>query len=521
MPSRELPIPFPASGLVRALGYQTGEPSATHGALNVVPDDSGEARTRGGTRPGVVKRYANQLDGPPRFMVRVATGDEATRVYEQLVIGTDANIYLGRSIASGDSVPITYTEGLQPLTGDLLTEDGRPLLTESGDTLVIDDFQVGAVNRRGVIAYQGQVIIGPNDVKIAEGSGTVDGDQLTDSTVADWTALAIDPDVHWVEIVGQGTTFGTYRIDSVSPGSITFERPANTTAEVVTYVVREGIRVIDPETTTLSLLRTTAGTPPVNADAVAVFRDRLVWAVGRTWFMSRQGDAGDYDYGAATDDPGAAIAGNASDAGQPADPIIAMAAIGLDFLVLFAESSTWMFRGDPGFGGALYALSRSTGCVGPRAWCQGDRLETFFLAKDGLYAMPPGGGDIKALSPGRLPRDLRGIDRDNFMVTLAYDPEDDGVLIFVAPRGGGVGKHWWFDIATESFWPLRLSSSSHQPVDAVTFGGAPDRPRRVVWRRPTGTSENGRGTTTTVSRSRVTSCSVRTPWGSGGISTAS
>jgi hypothetical protein len=93
--------------------------------------------------------------------------------------------------------------------------------------------------------------------------------------------------------------------------------------------------------------------------------------------------------------------------------------------------------------------------------------------------MEPNAGPIRQLSQGKLPRRLRGIDRDNFDVSLVYDPEDNGVLIFIVPKSSSVnGDHYWFDIETQSFWPIKLTTPSHQPVYATTFGGA--RPRRAV-----------------------------------------
>ena len=516
MPSQEIRIPFPLAGLSKRLGYQTSEPQTTLFAKNVVPDDSSESRTRGGSRNGLTKRYNTPLDGQPQYLVRVSAGED-TRVYEYLVAGTTQNVFLGKSTPSGTTLPITYSEGLSPLSGDIFTEDGIELTTEDDEVLVIDEFDLASVDRGVVIEYAGDVIIGVQDSVLISGTGTVATSAMDDDDVANWTTIGIDIAIHVVDITSTNANVrsGTYRISSVSAGNLTLAANPMITGSgpiACTYAIRVGVRRLDPEAPNLSLLVPTAGFVPVGTDAVAVYRDRVVWAIGRTWYMSRQGDPGDYDYGADPEDPARAIAGNASDAGQPADPIVAMASAGFDYLIMFSENSVWNMRGDPGFGGQLFNLSRTVGCVSSKAWCYGDSTDIFFLAKDGLYYLPPNASGVpQALSPEKLPRELRGVDRDNHFVTLAYDPEDSGVLIFVVPRTGAKGFHWWFDVDTKSFWPVEFANNSHQPIDAVTFGGAPTRVRRVVMacfdgfvREYTGASDDG---------TAITSCLVFGPYG--------
>ena len=169
MPSKEFPIPFPLGGWTKDRGYQSSDPHTTRDAVNVTPDDAGEARTRGGSRPGLTKRYSTKLDGPPLYMVRVGTTDDAdTRVYEYLVVGTVSNIYIGKSIASGTTLPITYTEQLAPLSGELCTESGIPIIIEQSPfhVIVVADFSFDGIVRELVAAYQGTVVLGVQDIQL-------------------------------------------------------------------------------------------------------------------------------------------------------------------------------------------------------------------------------------------------------------------------------------------------------------------------------------------------------------------
>lgn len=482
MASREISIPFPAGGIDATRGYRTSDPQTTRFARNITPDAGLDSRTRGGSRPGLSKRYSTPVDGIPLYMERVSAGDD-TRVYEHLVVGTIQNAFVGKSTASGTVPPITYSESLSPLSGELTTEQGVVITTEQGVPIIVNDFDLSDVSVTTVVSYKGRLIIGSNGQEIVAGSGSVSGTALTDGAVPDFEALGVDPGVHWVEVrEGTDVVPGTYLIDSVSGGTVTLASDPTTSpgAKSIEYAIVTGVRVLDTEASTLTLMTPSGGFIPTGASAVAVYLDRLVWAVGRNWYMSRQGDPGDYDYGADPEDPARAIAGNASDAGQPADPIVAMAGVGYDYLIFFAESAIWVMRGDPGYGGRLYNLSRTLGCVSQKAWCYGQNVDIFFLSKEGLCHLPSGASEPEQLSPERMPREMKRIDRDNYYISLAYDPLDRGVLVFATPRDATRGNHWWFDLDTTSFWPVRFGSNSQQPLHALTFGGAPTRSRRVV-----------------------------------------
>jgi hypothetical protein len=498
MPASPIKLPFPLGGLTTNMSYESGDIQSTPDCLNVVPESSEESRTRGGSRPGFGKRYNTQLSGTARFSVRVSGGDN-TRVYEYMVIGTQDNIYIGQSIADSSSAPITYTESLSPLSGNLITEAGDNIeLETSTDVLIVFDFNVD-ISQDGIATNYRDVVIIGGDGDYLEGNTKVFGSssggelgtlsytssevRLDDINITNWNNENIDDTVHYVEILsGAGVTLGTYQIDSIDPsgGHIVLVSSASIGTGSVTYSIRDAARSLNPNTPSINVLVPTGGFVPLAADEVTSYRDRLVWAKNRTWYMSRQGDPGDYDFGADPEDPSRAVAGTTAGPGEPADPIIAMAPGGYDYLVMFSESAVWVMRGDPAFGGQLYQASGVAGCIARDAWCYGDSTEIYFLGKDGLYMMEPNAGAIRPLSQGKLPRSLRGVDRDNFNVCLVYDPEDKGVLVFIVPVSGSEGTHYYYDIGTSSFWPLKITVNSQQPKFATTFGGSPARPRRAV-----------------------------------------
>lgn len=480
MPESEVLIPFPLKGVDQRNAYQSQPEQSTPSAVNVFADDSQEGRTRGGSRPGLQKRYAENLGASPSFMEAVTTADEVeSESYQVLVIATSENVFVSNVTLIGLGTPVVqYNESLSAASGNLATEEGDTLITEEGDTFILTSFALGNVRRGQAVAYKGQILIAGDGGYFLEGTGTITSNVLTSGAVADWGLAGVTLADHVVEITDH-LNGRTVAIASLSGGGLTLD--ATFANGACTFKIAFPPRLFDPSLSTLVNVTPTAGFIPNRADVLSVYRDRLVWADGRTWYMSRQGDPGDYDYGADDTDAGRAVAGVNSDAGQPGDPIIALAPAGYDYLLMFSEDTTWVLRGDPAFGGQIYNLSRMVGAVDSGSWCHGEDGEIYFLSKNGLYriaanaSQPP-----EPLSKGPLPRELHGISRTSYRITLAYDSRDNAVLVFVSPIASGTGSHWLFDLDTQSFWRMVFSEAGHEPIEAISFSGTPDQPRSVV-----------------------------------------
>jgi len=495
MTSQPIRIPFPVKGLTTNLGYESGDIQTTRDCLNVSPDSAQESRLRGGARTGLQKRYSTSVEGQPTFVTRVA-GTGSGDIYEYIVVGTQSNVFVGQSSPTSATYPIGYSEILSSLSATLATEGGDVIIDEddsSGDVpLITYDFAVEISSNGVSTAYRDRVIINSEGGSIASDTGataTSTSSVLTISKVGtDWTTLGIDAagGTHYVEITSSSESViqnGTYKVTSLTSSNLTIEGPAavaTSGAETVDYSIKEGVRDLNPSTPSLTVLYPTGGFVPLNADDVITYRDRLVWASGRTWYMSKQGDAGNYDYALDPEDPTRAVAGVNSGPGEPGDPINAMALAGYDYLIFFSDSAVWVMRGDPAYGGQLYKASNVAGCVSRTAWCYGRSTEIYFLGKDGLYIMEPNAGQIRSLSKDVLPRKLRNAEKDNYDTNLIYDPEDNCVLIFIVPKNGSAGENYLFDVDTQSFWPIKLQANKLQPLFGETFGGSPTRPRRAT-----------------------------------------
>lgn len=504
MAQQDIEVQFPLSGVDKFRSVRGSDPATTSYAVNVFPRDATEQRFRGGSREGLVKRFSEQLEGVPQYMLPVSKVTSAfSEPYQFLFIGTSTSVYISSATRSETNSVVSYSETLNQLNGAIKDQNDADILDQNNQIIqsttfaISDDANPYSGN---VAAYQGDVITVQNLGAVWTGTGNVtNGVISSDGTVSDFTTLGIDPAIYVINIVsGTGATVGSYTITSITASQIVLSSTATGTATGASLQAVPGPRRIDPDTRTVSMVPCTGGTFPASASAIiTTYRDRLVWAAGTVWYMSKVGDPGNYNYAADIDDAGRAVAGVSSDAGMPGDPITGMVPVGYDFLVMFAEQTTWVLRGDPAFGGQLFNLSRKVGCVGPEAWCYGPDGSIFFLSKDGLYVLPSDiSGPPQSISDRRMPQELKARDSENYDTALAYDMKNNAVVIFVTPKDGTtVGSHWWYDVDNQSFWEFKFTDYNKQPIAATSYAGAPTSQRSITVLNPDGYVRKIGGTT--------------------------
>lgn len=483
MPNQDVRIAFPLRGVDKATPYGEGGGATTPHASNVMPKDSSESRVRGGSRKGLAKRFTDLLGGNPKFLLAVQkVTSDFDEPYEFLIAGTDEGIYLS-SVTRDAGPPVAYTESLTELNGVITDHNGADITDHTPETIQSESFILASTDFEGTVTqYQGKVVFAQNGQVVSSGTGRVSNGVLSSTAISDFTAEGIETTEHIANItfVDGTVVTGSYSIQQVQNDEVILGSETTGTG-ACTFSIVAAPKVLDPETQLVTLLAPTSGTIPTGSVAVTSYRDRLVWAKDRVWYMSRVGVGGDYNFSADIEDAGRAVAGVNSDAGQPGDPITALVPVGYDYLIMFGEQSTWVLRGDPAFGGQLYNLSRKVGCVGAEAWCHGANGEVYFLSKDGIYVVDAAARQPPvSLSDERMPLELKERDAENYDTSLVYDMKDNAVVIFVTPKDGTAGTHWLFDMTTKSFWEFEFATNTKQPVAAISFSGAPTRQRSVT-----------------------------------------
>lgn len=295
--------------------------------------------------------------------------------------------------------------------------------------------------------------------KIAGTDGTLSlvGTRLTATAVTNWAGYEIDKDTDVVVITGATTPAenGTYKITGVGPAAILLAGTGALGNSSCSYRIERGPKVYDPATNTVSIWSATAdkGEVPTGAQLITLYRNRIVLAASlgtpHLWWVSRQGDALDWDY-TATDD-GRPIPGTNADAGEMGDVQTALMQFSDDYCVFGCKGSVYVLRGDPAWGGDLDALSYATGVIDKGAICTGASGEMYFLGWDGMYVIQPGAqGRPQPLSRDKVPERLVSIDPAVDEVLMAWDEVQQGVHIWVSAKGmdaatGTALDHYFFD----------------------------------------------------------------------------
>lgn len=355
--------------------------------------------------------------------------------------------------ANGDLYRETYIDTLSALSSNLS-------LSDSENIMAVDRLQ--------------KLYIADHDEPVtSQVDGVTSGTSLDSASVPDWTTLDMNIYDYVVYIdSGSSATQGVYTISDIASGNLTLgSAPGNSSS--VEFTIYRAPKIYDPKADTLTLWTADSGKGyvPPNVDKVVNYRDRMVVADrdGHVWYMSRQGDPLDWDYGVAATDAQRAVAGTNSEAGRVGARIRAMIAHQDDYLLFLCDTAFWRLRGDPTYGGQIDAISQDIGIVDKTAHCMTPNNTVYWLSLDGLYKLDSIINSIpQSVSREKLPKELINVDSKLYFVFLEYDIRFRGIHIYLTPKSGGQNKHWWYDFDFQSFWPMLIPENS-QPTSTLAF----------------------------------------------------
>jgi hypothetical protein len=225
-------------------------------------------------------------------------------------------------------------------------------------------------------------------------------------------------------------------------------------------VTSSGISKFDPKTGQLEDLETVDGTIPTNCTFGAMYRDRLCMSgQDNAIYMSRQGVYGDFYAGADVSDQQRALAFQLSLSSDVGAAPTAMIPCMDAYLICATSRSLWALKGDPAGDGTLQRISETVGIIGSKAWVKIDST-IVFLGRDGLYQIQADGSGLKPLSDA-IPDELQTIIVPTTVVSMGYDSDRPAFHIYLRTADGS-DTHWIYELATESFWAMRLQDS-HSP----------------------------------------------------------
>lgn len=242
---------------------------------------------------------------------------------------------------------------------------------------------------------------------------------------------------------------------------------------------------VDTETivgnTTELFLGTSSGGVPQRCQLICVWNGSLVLARQsenpNQYFISEQGNAGNWDISPYTLTQSQAIQGSDGSAGVPPDIINALIPYNDDLLLIGGDHTIFRITGRPSPGGTgeIHLVSDSIGIAFGHAWCKSPRgIIYFFGSRGGVYQMAPGGlpepvGGYR----NRIERRLQAINLSTYTVQMAWSDMDKGFHLIVCPFGDGgtVVEHYFWEEANAAWWPDQWSVSTIQPTCVAVMDG--------------------------------------------------
>lgn len=170
------------------------------------------------------------------------------------------------------------------------------------------------------------------------------------------------------------------------------------------------------------------------------------------WYMSRQGDIHDFDYAAG--DAQTPVKGGNSNMGELGDIITALISYKDDFLIFGCVNNIYFAADDPAYGGTLNSLDLTTGIYGGTSWCFDGDSYLYFWGTNGIYRTTIPGVPV-CISQLRLPDLVKdeAAEPSTHRISMTYDRSNNGINIFVTKLSDGTNSCWWYDLATEGFFP--------------------------------------------------------------------
>jgi len=216
----------------------------------------------------------------------------------------------------------------------------------------------------------------------------------------------------------------------------------------------------------------TVANAPTSEPIVFPYDGRIVLTgQDHMFYMSKQGDFTNWDFGEDYRDISVAVAGFFGEDGVIGGTITFGAPYEDRAAVIATTDDLWVIYGNPSAAGdgQKKNVSRDVGIIAPQAACITPDGLLVFLARTGLYTWQIGTEkEPEPFSEYVIPDDLRDIDPTAKEVILKYDSKTRGVHLFLTPSSGA-GEHWYLDMDHRAMWPVVFGSNTHQPLAVAVF----------------------------------------------------
>ena len=242
----------------------------------------------------------------------------------------------------------------------------------------------------------------------------------------------------------------------------------------------------DPSDTSVNTLTASAGSLPIDSAGnkprlTATWRGSTVWGGllldPQNWFISKQGDATNYNYGSTSPSSTDAVAGNNSPLGLIGDAVTGICPYTDDILIFGGDHTIWMMRGHPLAGGSLDLITDQCGFAWGKAFCKAPDGSVYFCSNQmGIYQFVPGHSFPQRVSHG-IEQLLQDVNSGTNTITMAWNDRYQGLHVFITPTANAAAsknmthKHLFYEARTGAWWQDSFANYRHNPLCTLTYDG--------------------------------------------------
>lgn len=228
----------------------------------------------------------------------------------------------------------------------------------------------------------------------------------------------------------------------------------------------------------------TAGTMPVDAHTararlVCTWRGRIVLAGlpfdPGNWFMSKQYDPFNWDYGPSVPTVADAVSGDVAEAGFIGDFVNALVAYTDDTMIFGCDHTIWQLTGDPLEGGRFDLVSDSIGMAWGRAFARDPFGQIYFFgSRCGVFKITPGALPVRVSQ--QIERQIESVDLSANIVRMEWDLQAQGLHVWITPTNPlSTAMHFFMEDRTNAWWPVVYANKNHNPLAThVSDGDGPN-----------------------------------------------
>lgn len=197
------------------------------------------------------------------------------------------------------------------------------------------------------------------------------------------------------------------------------------------------------------------------------------------FYFSAKGDPFDWKLKPGTTN--AACSGRLGPTGLFPDKLLSVIPFNDDLMLMGGDHSIYQFTGDPAVDGQLDVVSDTVGMAPGRAWCLDGYGNCFFFGNNGGMFKVGLNAPPQRISNQTIDKQLvSNVDVANSTIHLCWDTLRQGIWLFIRPFAGTQSTHYFFDLRTNGYFPVKFASATYSPTCIASYDLDQPQDRRII-----------------------------------------